>query len=218
MKKKADIWWGIDGELPLGKCIQNVILFLFFALLAIIVELISDRRNYVFMALCFLPALVSLGSVVKLREGKAIRGLSYILFNGITAGCFAFLFGLMGLEILLFLFQGKERIILLCIAGTGYIFVMVLLGYTVRKLAREKEYNSRTGQAGTVSAALCTLSGMTGVMVGRSFLKEIDQKAALGIVCFICFFVSNLALIGVGNLFKYLYIKKHPEIMDVGNE
>lgn len=218
MKKKADIWWGIDGELSLGKCIQNVILFLFFALLAIAVETISDRRNFAFMVLCVLPALVSLGSVIKLREGKTIRGLSYILYNGITAGCFAFLFGLMGLEILFFLFQGKEKIILLCIAGTGYIFVMIFLGYTARMLAREKEYSSRTGPAGTVSAVLCTLSGLTGVMVGRSFLKEIDQKAALGIVCFICFFVSNLALIGVGNLFKYQYMKKHPEIIDAGNK
>lgn len=101
---------------------------------------------------------------------------------------------------------------MICIAGTGYIFVGILLGYTVKQLIRKKKYSLQKGGAGAVSG--CALSGILGWSVARIFLKGADNGTAMGILCMFLFFLSYLSLIGIVNIFKYQYIAKHPEILD----
>lgn len=207
------ILYGIEGEILFKKCIENEIVLVLFFLLAYAVEIISERRNYVFLAVCVLPAIFYLISVITLGKGKRIAGIQYILQNGILVGGFSLLFGAIGFEILLCLFGGKERIIMICIAGIGYIFAIVLWGITIKQLIKKKKYSQQKGGTGTVS--LWALGGsIIGVTVGRSFLKNVDNGTAMGIICMLFFFVSYLSLIGIVNIFKYQYIVKHPEMFE----
>lgn len=207
------ILYGIEKETPFKECIKFEVIFLFLFMLAFVIETVSERQNYVFLALCLLPALFYFISAIILKQGKAIRGVHNILYNGITAGCLSFLFGLAGLEILLYLFDGKERIIMICIAGAGYVFMSILCVYIIRRSIKKKKYSLRKG--GAVSVSICASCALLGRNVAKTFFKHVDNKTAMEIVCMIAFLLSYLSFIGLVNIFKYQYIKKHPEILDV---
>lgn len=207
------ILYGIEKETLFKECIKFEAIILFLFMLAFVGETASERPNYVFLTLCLLPALFYFISAIKLKQGKAIRGVHNILYNGITAGCLSFLFGLAGLEMLLHLFEGKERIIMICIAGAGYVSVIILCIYIVKRSIKKKKYSLKKGGAVTVS--VCASFALLGRTVAKTFFKHVDDKTAMGIACMIMFFISYLSFIGLVNIFKYQYIMKHPEILDV---
>lgn len=205
------ILYGIEKETPFKECIKFEVIFLFLFMLAFVIETVSERQNYVFLTLFLLPALFYLISAIILKQGKTIRGVHNILYTGITAGCLSFLFGLPGLEMLLYLFDGKERIIMICIAGAGYVFMSILCVYIIRRSIKKRKYSLKKGGAVSVSIS-CVLLGQT---VAKTFFKHVDDKTAMEIVCMLAFIISYLSFIGLVNIFKYQYITKHPEILDV---
>lgn len=207
------ILYGIEKEILLWECIENEILLLIFSVFFVIIDIVLDRRDYVFRLLFLLPALFYFISVIKLIKGKRIEGVNYILHNGIFAGCLSFLFGLIGFIMLFSLFDGKERIIMSCIAGTGYILASILIGYIINRSIRKKKYRRKTG-----GIAISSTSGaLLGISFAKTFLKDMDNETATGIVCILSFFLSYLTLIGIGSIFKYQYIVSHPEILDAVN-
>ena len=207
------ILYGVEREIYFKKCIKNEMLLILPFCYFFVIEIISERRDYVFLTLCLLPALFHLISAVKLKKEDRIVGIYYILYNGIVAGCFSFLFGLIGFEILIHLFSGKEQIIMLCIASAGYIFVIILLSYILRQLIKKRKYSMQKG--GTETVFLCVLSGACGGIVAKIFLKDADNGTAIGIVCMLSFFLSYLSLIGIVNILKYQYIVRHSKILNV---
>lgn len=193
---------GLDDKISFQKCMENEILILLFSLPLIVWE----RNHFVFLPLCILPALVYLVCVINLKKGKMIEGVTYILHNGIMTGCFTFLFALSGIKILLYLFSGADRMILLFISSAGYIFTTLLIVYMAkRSMQKDKVFS--------IAPIPITLSGAFGIGMARIFLQDINDKTLLKVICIICFFLSYLTLIGVFNIFKYLYIKRHPEIL-----
>lgn len=194
------ILYGVEREICFKKCIKNEMLLILPFCYFFVIEIISERRDYVFLTLCLLPALFHLITAIKLKKEDRIVGIYYILYNGIVAGCFSFLFGLIGFEILIHLFSGKEQIIMLCIASAGYIFVIILLSYILRQLIKKRRYSMQKGGTGTVF--LCVLSGACGGIAAKTFLKDADNGTAIGIVCMLSFFLSYLSLIGIVNILK----------------
>lgn len=80
-------------------------------------------------------------------EGKSIRdhikdGIRYILHEGVSSLCFSFIFGLLGIELLLYLFEGKERAIVISVIGMGYILVIILYNYIFRKLIKRNDFSN----------------------------------------------------------------------------
>lgn len=209
------ILYGIEKETPFIECIKVEVIFLFLFMLAFVYETASERQNYVFLTLCLLPALFYFISAIILKQGKAIRGVNNILYGGITAGCLSFLFGLAGLEMLLYLFDGKERIIMICIAIAGYVSTSILFVYIIRRSIKKKEYSLKKG--GAVSVSICASCALLGRAVAKAFFNhaDVDNNTAMGIACILAFLISYLSFGGLVNIFKYQYIKKHPEILDI---
>ena len=207
------ILYGIEKEIYLWECIENEILLLIFFAFFLIIDIVLERRDYVLRILFILPALFYFISVLKLKKGKRIGGANYILHDGILSGCLSFLFGLIGFIMLFSVFEGKERIIMSCIAGAGYILAGILIGYFINRSIRKKKYSRKTG-----GIAISSTSGaLFGISFAKTFLKGMDNKTATGIVCILLFFLSYLTLIGIGSIFKYQYIISHPEILDTVN-
>lgn len=134
--------YGADGKIPLKKCIEFELLLILFSLPLIISIFIGVTDN-MFGMLGILPAIIYPIFIVKAKKGKAIEGSLCILHHGIGGVCFCFLLGLSGIEIVLYLFQGKERVIILCIVGAGYI-LSALSWLCLMRIAIEKMDSSNT--------------------------------------------------------------------------
>ena len=211
---KKFILYDIDEEIHMKKCVENGILLLIFFALFLVIDIVLERRDSVFLILCSFPAFFYFISVVKLKKGNRIGGVHYILHNGILAGCLSFLFGLIGFKILFIFFDGKERIILSCIAGTVYILTGILIGYIIKRSIGKKKYSQKKGKGTGIASYVGALCGIT---FAKTFLKRIDNRTAMGILCMLLFFLSYLTLMGICNIFKYQYIVTHPEILNVVN-
>lgn len=200
------VLYGVEREIYFKKCIKNEMLLILPFCYFFVIEIVSKMRDYVFLTLCLLPAILHLISAIKLKKEDRIVGIYYILYNGIVAGCFSFLFGLIGFEILIHLFSGKEQIIMFCIASAGYIFVIILLSYILRQLIKNRKYSLQKGGTGTVF--LCVLSGSFGGIAAQTFLKDADNGTVIGIVCMLSFF----SVISVADRYcKYTQISIHSE-------
>ena len=202
----------IEKGISFKKCMKTEVALILIFLLAYAVESISGRRNYVFLSVFALPALVYLISVIKLGKGKRIAGIQYMLHNGILSGSFSLLFGSAGFEILVYLFSGKERIIMIFIAIIGYVFAVIFWVIFINQYLKKKKYSQQKKATGSIFAWAMGGS-ILGAAVGRSFLKDVNSGTAEGIICMLLFFVSYLMLIGIGSIFKYQYIVKHPEML-----
>lgn len=197
---------GIEERISFRKCIENEMLIILFSLPLIVIE----RRNYIFLLLCLLPAILYLIFVIKVGKGKAIEGVQYILHNGVFSGSISLVFGLIGIDILIHLFSGKERNIIICVVSTGYVLMAILYGYIIKKLISMKEYNSLKNTNRRISFILC---GIFGGVVARTFLNDISNQKAMELLCILCFFLSFLTLIGIFNIYKFRYLVKHQEIL-----
>lgn len=207
------ILYGIEGETSLKDCIEGGIAFLLIFLLFTFIEYITERRNYVIMALGILSLLFYFISVFVLKRGRKIEGVHFILHNGIATGCCSFLFGLFGVEILLCSFDGKERILMICIAGAGYVFESILLYFVIKLQIKKRNYSRKKWRAGSAYASAA--GAVLGISLAKTFFKNLDSGAAWGIVCILTFIVSYLAFIGTVSLYKYQYIVKHPKLLDI---
>lgn len=199
--------YGIKEKISLKKCVENEILIILFSLPSII---IGVRSNILGM-LVFLPIIFYLIFIFKSKKGQTIEGVWYILHNGVFSGCFSFIFALTGIEILFYLFEGKERRIVICMISLGYFFVILLYSYIIKKLMIKKDYCNTRKVKGKLFFILC---GILGITVARVFLNAMDTRKALELLCIFCFFLSYLTLIGIFNIFKFQYLVKHQEILE----
>lgn len=200
------ITYGIEQKISTRDCIKNEILLLVFSLPSIIIE-----RGKVISILFLLPALFSLISIIKLRQGDIIEGTPIFLYNGIMGGCFSFIFILIGVEILFYLFDEKERIVLMLLGIGGYILAIAIYGYIYYWLDKKKTYSNVKKAQGVIPVSLCAALGM---IAGRVIFKDVDNNSALKIVCGLFFSLSYLVSGSVFNFYRFLYIMKHPEILD----
>lgn len=202
------ILYGSEGSISVQKCIENEMLLMFFSLPLVMIE----RCNYIFLLLALLPAGLYLFFLIKVGKGKSIEGIQCILHHGVFAVSFSLLFGLIGIDILIHLFDGKERNILICAVIVGYVLMTIFCMCIIRKYLRMKNCNGLKKANRNISFTLC---GVLGMSVAKTFLQvqDIDNQQALETVCIICFFISYVCILGIFNLYKYRYLIKHKEIL-----
>lgn len=197
---------GIEERISVPKQIENGILILLISLPLIVIE----RHNYLFLLPCLFPTFLYLIFVITVGKGKPIEGVQYILYNGIFSVSFSWELGLIGIDILLHLFSGKERNIIICVVSVGYVLMFILYGYIIKNQINKKD---DYGIKNTNKGISFILFGVLGVAVARTFLNDISNRNALEILCILCFFLSYLTLIGIFNIYKYRYLMKHQEIL-----
>lgn len=206
------ILFGIGEGISFKECFENEVIFSLFFVMHLFIDVVLERQNHVFLTLYFLPLPFYFISVLIMKKGKRIEGALCTLHNGIMGGCFSYLFGLIGFEMLIHLFDGKERSIIICMAGAGYILGSILWGYITNRQIKKKKYSQK--KVGIGSASLYSSCALLGMSFARTFLKDLDNGTVRRIVCVLCFFISYLLLISIGNILKYMYIVKHPEILN----
>lgn len=202
------ILYGSEGSISVRKCIENEMLLTVFSLPLVVIE----RCNYIFLVLAIFPVVLYLFFLIKVGKGKAIEGIQCILHHGVFAVSFSLLFGLIGIDILIHLFDGKERNILICVVIGGYVLMIIFCMCIIRKYMRMKNCNGLKKANRNISFTLC---GVLGMSVAKTFLQvqDIDNQQALETVCIICFFISYVCILGIFNLYKYRYLMKHKEIL-----
>lgn len=197
---------GIEERISVPKQIEIGILVILISLPLIVIE----RHNYLFLLLCLFPTLLYLIFVITVGKGKPIKGVQYILYNGIFSVSFSWELGLIGIDILLHLFSGKERNIIICVVSVGYVLMFILYGYIIKNQINKKDdYDIKNTNKGISFI----LFGVLGGAVARTFLNDISNRKAWEILCILCFFLSYLTLIGIFNIYKYRYLKNHQEIL-----
>ncbi|MBD5541643.1 MAG: hypothetical protein HDR00_10735 [Lachnospiraceae bacterium] len=201
------ILYGIKEEIPFKKCIEYEILLILFSLPSVIMGIIDNM----FGLLGILPVVFYLVFIIKAKKGQAIEGVRYILHNGVLLIFFSFIFGLLGIDILFYLFEGKKRGIMLCAVSMGYLFAILLYSYIIRKLIERKECNNTKKVNGGLFFTLC---GVFGIMAARVLLKDMDQGKAMELLCILCFFLSYLTIVGIVGIFKFWYLIKHKELLN----
>lgn len=196
--------YGIKEKITLKKCIENEILILLFSLPSFFI----GAGGILSWVLGALPFILYFIFIVKFQKARTIEGTFYILHNGVFAGCFSFIFALTGIEILLYLFQGKARNVVICIASIGYIVIILLYSYLIKKIIERKDCNGTKKVKGRI---FFTLFGVLGITVARTFFDGMDTRKAMELLCVLCFFLSYVTLIGIFNIFKFLYLVKYIE-------
>lgn len=211
MKEKENfkeyMLYGIKEKIAFKECVKNEILIILFSLPSIIIGVVDN----VFGLLGILPIIFYLMFIYKLKKGQTIEGIRYILHNGVLSICFSFLFGLAGIEILLYLFEEKARVIVISAIVIGYILIILLYIYIIRKSIEKKNCSNTKKTKGGLFFTLC---GIFGITVARVFLSDIDTRKAMELLCILCFFLSYLTLIGIFNIFKFQYLVKHKEMLE----
>lgn len=195
------ISYGVNDKITLKECVKNELLIILFSLPSIIIGVTYNISGI----LGVLPVVLYPIFVIKLKKKQKIEGTFCILHNGILAGCISFIFALAGIEIVLNIFQGQLRIIVIGIVGVGYVLVGLLYRLMfIKKVEGKKHINEKKAKV-KISSSIGAILGYFGA---RPFLKGIDQRKGLELVCVICFFLSFLSLIGITNIFRFQYIEK----------
>lgn len=202
----------LGSELPitLKKCMEYELLLIVFSLPLGIIMI--DGGYYLFSCLYLLPIILNLICAMKLKKGKAISGVSCILYNGIYAGCLSFVFVLIGIEMMiLFLFEGIELVVMIGLVCAGYLVMLKLCGHIFRK---QIEKIKGSGIKRDEKWMPIALFGGLGIATGRVIVKIVDNKTVAAMASICCIFVSYVCLIGVGNILKYRYIMNHKDMFN----
>lgn len=139
---KAYILYGINGKTTFNECIKNGVLIIFISLLLFVT---IGRNNKIFLVLGILPIFVYFIATLKLsKKGQKIEGVFYLLHSGISLVCFSYIFALASIEIVYDLFDGSDRIIIIGVIVIGYIAVIFLCKYIIRKLIEENAYGGNS--------------------------------------------------------------------------
>ena len=198
---------GSESTTSLKEFIKHEILIILLSIPITVFNII--QKKYFFLCLSILPTGIHLLSAVKLMSGRKIEGIRDLLYSGIGLCCMSFIFGLSGIEILIYLlFEGKERIIILCIVSAGYVLMLKLYEHIVRKHINKTSDNSK--RSGIWMPF--TLCGALGMAVARPFAKTADNRTMLIVILVGCMLLSYLFLMGIVFLYKYIFIVNHKEI------
>lgn len=196
--------YGVKEKISLKKGIENELLIILFSMPSFIMGM-KDNISWVF---ALLPMIFYLVFIVRFQKERKMEGIYYILHNGVFSGCISFVFALTGIKILLYLFQGKERNIFIGIVIVGYVLIILLFSYLMKKIIKRKDYSKAKKINGRFFFTLC---GVLGITVARVFLSGMDTRNALEFLCVLCFFLSYLTFIGIFNIYKFLYFVKQYE-------
>lgn len=206
------IMYGIERTASTDDLFKYGIIVILLSIPAIVIEAIGE--GYVFCVLFLLPTVVYLISTCKLQQGGIIEGPRYILYTGIWSGCFSAVCALIGVDLFFHEFNGKERIVFLLIAIGSYIIVMALYGYMYKWTIRKKAYSNPRKKATIITP---TVGAVLGVSLSRTLNRNLEGKA-VWLVPYVFLLISYLASAGVFNIYRFLYIVKHPKILDKYNE
>lgn len=199
-KLEENMLYGKNEKMTLKKCINNELSLIIFSLPLLIMGVTYNTLGLLgVLPLIFYPLFIYL---IKYKKGKTIEGAVYLLHNGVLSLGSSFIFVLTGIEIILFLFEGRTRIILIYIAVMVYILIIFLC-----RLLQERVLKKKNVKKGNVKFSAC-IGAILGYFGARAFLKDIDQRKALELICFLCFSLSYISLLGIFNIFKYQNIEK----------
>lgn len=199
-KLEENMLYGKNEKMTLKKCINNELALIIFSLPLLIMGVTYNTLGLLgVLPLIFYPLFIYL---IKYKKGKTIEGAVYLLHNGVLSLGSSFIFVLTGIEIILFLFEGRTRIILIYIAVMVYILIIFLC-----RLLQERVLKKKNVKKGNVKFSAC-IGAILGYFGARAFLKDIDQRKALELICFLCFSLSYISLLGIFNIFKYQNIEK----------
>lgn len=200
---------GIENTTSLKECIKYEIMLIFVSIPLIVFNIVL--KKYIFLTLSILPAILHLLCAVKFMSGRKIEGIREILYSGISLCCLSFISGLGGIEILIYLLEGTERIIMISMVCVSYVLVLKFYKYIVGKQI-DKMSESKTTQKGIwMPLASC---GALGMSTARIFAKDADNGTILVMLFICCMIISYVCLFGIINIYKYRYIMKHKEILD----
>lgn len=199
-KVEEFISYGINDKITLKECIKNELLIILLSLPSII---IGETYN-ISGIFGLLPIVLYPIFAVKLKNGKTIEGIYCILHNGVISLCISFIFAWIGIEIVLNSFQRKFWIIVICIVITGYILAGLLYKFLFVRMVTKRHFNKRKSRV-KISASV---GAILGYCLARTFLKDMDTRKALVLVCILCFSLSYLTLIGIINIFRFQCLEK----------
>lgn len=192
--------YGVSEKMTLKKYIDNELTLIIFSVPLLIMGVTYNILGlFGVLPLIFYPLFIYL---IRCKKGKTIEGATYLLHNGVLSLGSSFIFALSGIEIILFLFEGRTRIILICIASIAYILVIFLCS-----LLQEKILKKKSAKRGNVKISAC-IGAIVGFFVARALLKDIDKRKALELISFLYFSISYISLLGIFNIFKYQHIEK----------
>lgn len=214
---KAYILYGINQKVTFDDCIKNGILIL---LLSALLIAIGIKKSIAFLFWGIVPILVYLLLVVKLRpkdknSGRKEEGLFYILHNGVFLVCLSYIFGLASIKALFYLVDENDRATMAVILIVGYIVVIVLYNYMIRKLIERNVYGD--GEKKLKGGLFFSLFGILGIIIGRILINSMEQGKVGELVCTLLVFLSYICLIGIFNISKYKYIMGHKELLEDSN-
>ncbi len=199
---------GIENTTSFKECMKYQILIILMSLPLIAFNIIL--KKYLLLVVCSLPIFIHPFCIFKLIKNKKIEGVKEILYSGIMLCCMSFIFALGGIETLIYLFDGKERIILICMVCVSYVLVLKLYEYTIKRQIDKMSDNKTQKSKIWIPFTLC---GALGISAARTFFKDADNETLLVVIFIGCMILSYLFLIGIAFLFKYRYIITHKEIL-----
>ena len=197
---EEDMLYGIEKRITLKECIKNEVLIMFLSLLSLVFPVFVLERSDVLCILHILPIILHPIFIVKYRKN--------ILHNAVFIGCIFFIFTIIPIEMVFVLFQGKTRNIIICIVCVGYILIGILQGYLFKKLIKRAGRNESNTEKLKLFSGLGAILGIT---IAKTFLKDMDERKAMELVCVLLFFLSYIILFAILNLFKFYYLAKHNE-------
>lgn len=205
---KAFMLYDIDEETTFMKSIKREILIIIFSIIVIIFSM----NNIIFIILGILPGVIHMISVLKLGEEGTVKGVYNILHNGIFAVCQSYILAMISLELAFHSFEKDERGLVICIMVLGYVSVILLYKHMITRNIKENVYGGEKEKI--KGAPFFAIPGVLGMIAGRIFLKNIDERSAAKVVCILTLLLSFVFLIGIFNIYKYKYLMEHKELLE----
>lgn len=203
------ITYGIEKILTISDFVKLGLMIIVLSLPAIIIE--GTGGGNVLCVLFLLPVVVYLISLSKLQQDGMIEGPRILLFSGIAVECLSYLCALLGINLLFHLFNGQDRIILILIAIVGYILTIVFCGYLYKRAIKKRVYSKERNNSASASI-ICFVA--LGMVVSRTIIKNLDGNAFKAVPGVLFLLLSYATSTGIFNIYRYLYIKSHPDILD----
>lgn len=207
-KIKEYMLYGIDGEITFIQCLKNEVIIIIFSMLSIWL----GKGNTIFLILNLVPVLVHFVSVLKLRVGNTIEEEFFILYNGIFLVCLSYVFAMLSFELVFDLFDRNARGLVIDMMILGYIVILMLYRYTIGKLIRKNAYSGNVKKL--KSRLFFSGFGLLGISVGKFFFTKMNKRSGKELVCIFFLLLSYLFFAGVFNIFKYIYLMKHKELLE----
>ena len=169
-------------------------------------------KNIVFIILGILPSIIYLITVLRLGEEGTFKGVLNILHDGIFSVCLSYIFAMISLELAFHSFEEDERGLVICIMVLGYVSVILLYRHMITRNIKENVYGGEKEKI--KGAPFFAIPGALGMIAGRIFLKNMDERSGTKLACILSLLLSFGFLIGIFNIYKYKYLMEHKELLE----